>query len=154
MWNSCVSKRFIISINNKKSLKWYACSFCGLCFCHVFLHQIYVYKSNWFFSTLWVDDESQLKEDELLARALQESLNVELQNGTRNGNESGSGGLGNGNVNGNRIGNGNGNVIGNRIGNGIGNFYQPIPFPYSTGFRYKCLLPGLNFLPYVFFNLF
>ncbi|GFY86134.1 hypothetical protein Acr_04g0008720 [Actinidia rufa] len=47
----------------------------------------------------WPDDESQLKEDEQLAKAIQESLNVESPP---------------------------------RYGNG--NIYQPIPFPYSTGF--------------------
>lgn len=71
--------------------------------------------------TFWADNESQLKEDEQIARALQESLNIESPPpiGNRNGNVSG-------------------NVIGN--GNGNGNFYQPIPFPYSTSFRYKSLL--------------
>lgn len=56
------------------------------------------------------ENESQLKEDEQLAKALQESLNVESppQYGNRNG-----------------ITNMNGN----------GNLYHPIPFPYSTGFR-------------------
>ena len=53
----------------------------------------------------WPDDESQLKEDEQLAKAIQESLNVESPP---------------------------------RYGNG--NIYQPIPFPYSTGFRYTSSL--------------
>ncbi|THF95895.1 hypothetical protein TEA_024403 [Camellia sinensis var. sinensis] len=47
-----------------------------------------------------VDNESQLKEDEQLAKAIQESLNVESSPRHVNGN-----------------------------------IYQPIPFPYSTGFR-------------------
>ncbi|CAL5332307.1 hypothetical protein CsSME_00013744 [Camellia sinensis var. sinensis] len=47
-----------------------------------------------------VDNESQLKEDEQLAKAIQESLNVESPPRHVNGN-----------------------------------IYQPIPFPYSTGFR-------------------
>ncbi|XP_059635486.1 protein DA1-like isoform X2 [Cornus florida] len=49
-----------------------------------------------------IDNDSQLKEDEQLARAIQESLSVESPSRSANGN---------------------------------GNFYQPIPFPYSTGFR-------------------
>ncbi|KAL2459155.1 Protein DA1 [Forsythia ovata] len=59
-----------------------------------------------------IDSEYQLEEDELLARALQESLNVESppQNGNRNSTSG-------------------------RHGNGNENLYQPIPFPYSTGFR-------------------
>ncbi|KAL2504136.1 Protein DA1 [Abeliophyllum distichum] len=60
-----------------------------------------------------IDSEYQLEEDELLAIALQESLNVESP--PQNNRNSTSG----------RNGNGNGNE----------NFYQPIPFPYSTGFR-------------------
>lgn len=57
-----------------------------------------------------IDFESQMKEDEQLARALQESLNYESPPQIEN-----------------RGGNGN--------GNGSGNFYQPIPFSYSVGFR-------------------
>lgn len=53
------------------------------------------------------DDYSRLKEDEHLARALQESLKLEPSQRTRNVNRN-------------------------------GNVYQPIPFPYSTGF--KCVL--------------
>ncbi|XP_076893248.1 protein DA1-like isoform X2 [Bidens hawaiensis] len=75
-----------------------------------------------------ISDDFQLKEDEQLARALQESLKVESPPRNRIGN-----------INGNGIGIGNGNGIGigsvNRNGNGNGNMYQPIPFPYSTGFR-------------------
>lgn len=55
-----------------------------------------------------IDNESQLEEDELLARAIQESLNIDSPP---------------------RYGNGHGN------GHGNGNMYQPIQFPYSTGFR-------------------
>ncbi|KAJ0747751.1 putative transcription factor interactor and regulator LIM family [Helianthus annuus] len=55
-----------------------------------------------------ISDDYQLKEDEQLARALQESLKVESPPRHR---------------------------YGNRNGNGNGNMYQPIPFPYSTGFR-------------------
>lgn len=112
-----------------------------------------------------VADESQLEEDEQLARALQESLNFDSlpENGNRNGNVGGKGrrkehvsgnGTGNGYVSGNGTGNGHASGYGNGIGNGhvsgnamgygngsgmglgSGNFYQPIPFPYSTGFRY------------------
>ncbi|XP_019174753.1 PREDICTED: protein DA1-like [Ipomoea nil] len=64
-----------------------------------------------------LDSELQLSEDEQLARALQESLNVESPpawHGNRNDTGRGSG-----------YGNGNGN----------GHFYQPIPFPYATSFR-------------------
>ncbi|KAK2994807.1 hypothetical protein RJ640_021039 [Escallonia rubra] len=59
-----------------------------------------------------VDSDSQLKEDELLARALQESINAESppREGNRDGTGTGS-------------------------GTGAGNIYQPIPFPYATGFR-------------------
>lgn len=53
-----------------------------------------------------IDNEFQLEEDEQLARAIQESLNIESPPQHGNGN-----------------------------GNGNGNIYQPIPFPYSTGFR-------------------
>ncbi|XP_076935337.1 protein DA1-like isoform X2 [Bidens hawaiensis] len=67
-----------------------------------------------------ISDDFQLKEDEQLARALQESLKVESPPRNRIGNRSGNGiGIGIGNVN----------------RNGNGNMYQPIPFPYSTGFR-------------------
>ncbi|MCD7460113.1 hypothetical protein HAX54_042905 [Datura stramonium] len=59
-----------------------------------------------------IDSESQLKEDEQLARALQESLNVESPPQHISRNDHGSG-------------NGYGN----------GNFYHPIPFPYSASFR-------------------
>ncbi|KAM3341908.1 protein DA1 isoform X1 [Capsicum galapagoense] len=59
-----------------------------------------------------IDSESQLKEDEQLARALQESLNVESppQHVSRNDH-------------------------GGTNGYGHGNFYHPIPFPYSASFR-------------------
>ncbi|CAK9171777.1 unnamed protein product [Ilex paraguariensis] len=60
-----------------------------------------------------IDNEYQLEEDEQFARALQESLNFETSPPRHeNENESGSG-----------SGNGNGLIL------------QPIPFPYSTGFR-------------------
>lgn len=63
------------------------------------------------------DSESQQKEDEQLARALQESLNVESppQHVSRNDH-------------------GGGNVYGN------GNFYHPVPFPYSASFRYSKII--------------
>lgn len=51
-----------------------------------------------------LDTGTQLEEDELLARAIQESLTVEPPQQYENGY-------------------------------GHGNIYQPIPFPYSTGFR-------------------
>lgn len=76
------------------------------------------------------DSESQLKEDEQLARALQESLNVESPPQHVSRNDLGSGnGYGNGHVSRNDIGSGN--------GYGNGNFYHPIPFPYSASFRYS-----------------
>ncbi|XP_057974860.1 protein DA1 [Malania oleifera] len=59
-----------------------------------------------------IDVETQLEEDEQLARAIQESLSVESPP---------------------QYGNGHGNGYGNGYGNG--NIYQPAPFPYSTGFR-------------------
>ncbi|KAG5544374.1 hypothetical protein RHGRI_016953 [Rhododendron griersonianum] len=45
----------------------------------------------------------------------------------------------NGNDRGNANGNGNGNVSGSGSGswNGNGNIYQPMSYPYSTGFRYR-----------------
>ena len=60
-----------------------------------------------------------MEEDEQLARAIQESLNIESP--PQHGN-----------------------------GNGNGNIYQPIPFPYSTGFRYKSffMLPTYYYLIY------
>ncbi|XP_027147969.1 protein DA1-like isoform X2 [Coffea eugenioides] len=59
-----------------------------------------------------VDSEAQLKEDEELARALQESLTCESppQYGNRGS-------------------------VPFENGHGTGNFYQPIPYHYSTGFR-------------------
>lgn len=53
-----------------------------------------------------------MKEDEQLARALQESLTYESPPQIEN-----------------RVGNGN--------GSGSGNYYQPVPFSYSVGFRYN-----------------
>ncbi|KAF7140133.1 hypothetical protein RHSIM_Rhsim06G0037300 [Rhododendron simsii] len=89
-----------------------------------------------------VDYESQLQEDEQLAKALQESLNIEPppQYGPGNGNGHGHGhgrgnANGNGNGRGNANGNGNGNVSGSGSWNGNGNIYQPMSYPYSTGFR-------------------
>ena len=81
----------------------------------------------------WIDNESQLQEDEQLARALQESLNVEpptYGNGNRNGFGNGNGN-GNGNVNISVYGNGNGNGM----GNGSANTYQPVPGYYPMGYR-------------------
>ncbi|KAK4390643.1 protein DA1, partial [Sesamum angolense] len=65
-----------------------------------------------------IDSEPQLEEDEQLARALQESLNVESppESGSRNDSA---------------IGNG----YGNGYGYGSDSLYQPIPFPYSTSLR-------------------
>ncbi|KAM1223697.1 hypothetical protein ACFX2G_043647 [Malus domestica] len=105
-----------------------------------------------------IGSDSQLQEDEQLARAIQESLNVESP--PRHGNGNGNGTTyqpflpprhGNGNGNGTtyqpfpppRHGNGNGNTYqpilppryGN--GNGNGNTYQPIPPPrYGNGSSY------------------
>lgn len=107
-----------------------------------------------FLSTHWIDDESQLKEDEQLARALQESLNVESppRHGNRNRNGNGNRNRnGNGNGNGNESGTGTGTGVGVGIGNGngnglgSGNIYHPVPFPYSMGFRYMGLLADDNF---------
>ena len=67
----------------------------------------------------WIDNESQLQEDEQLARALQESLNVESPP---------------------RYGNGNGNVNVNVHGNGNPNTYQPVPVYYPMGYRYVIYL--------------
>lgn len=75
-----------------------------------------------------LDNESQLEEDEQLARAIQESLNVESP--PRYGNEYGNG---NGYGNGYGYGNGHGN------GNGNHNIYQPIPMYYPMGYRYMIL---------------
>lgn len=61
-----------------------------------------------------LDFESQMKEDEQLARALQESLAYESPPQIENRGVNGSG-----------------------SGNGSGNYYQPIPFSYSVGFRYN-----------------
>lgn len=89
----------------------------------------------------WIDNESQLQEDEQLARALQESLNVEpptYGNGNRNGFGNGNG---NGNVNISVYGNGNGNGM----GNGSVNTYQPVPGYYPMGYRYGIFTQtGLN----------
>ncbi|XP_058220895.1 LIM domain-containing protein HDR3-like isoform X6 [Rhododendron vialii] len=89
-----------------------------------------------------VDYESQLKEDEQIAKALQESWNIESppRYGPGNGNGHGHGrgnANGNGNGRGNANGNGNGNVSGSGSGswNGNGNIYQPMSYPYSTGVR-------------------
>lgn len=81
-----------------------------------------------------LDNESQLEEDEQLARAIQESLNVDSP--PRYGNE-----YGNGNGYGNGFGNGNGYGYGNGHGNGNGNhnIYQPIPMYYPMGYRYMIL---------------
>ncbi|KAM0044051.1 putative transcription factor interactor and regulator LIM family [Helianthus debilis subsp. tardiflorus] len=86
-----------------------------------------------------ISDDSQLKEDEQLARALQESLKIESPSRYRNKNRNRNGNVnvnGHGNVNVNVNGNGHVNV------NGNGNLYQPIPFPYSTGFR---ICAGCNY---------
>ncbi|KAI8549737.1 hypothetical protein RHMOL_Rhmol06G0048500 [Rhododendron molle] len=89
-----------------------------------------------------VDYETQLKDDEELAKAIQESLNIESppRYGPGNGNGHGRGrgnATGNGNDRGNANGNGIGNVSGSGSGswNGNGNIYQPMSYPYSTGFR-------------------
>ncbi|KAM7521079.1 hypothetical protein LguiB_020041 [Lonicera macranthoides] len=92
-----------------------------------------------------IDDESQLKEDEQLARALQESLNVESppRHGNRNGNGNGNR---NRNGNGNESGTGTGVGIGNGNGHGFGsgNIYHPVPFPYSMGFSGR-ICAGCNY---------
>ncbi|KAG6437968.1 hypothetical protein SASPL_102899 [Salvia splendens] len=105
-----------------------------------------------------IDSEPQLEEDELLARAIQESLNVDSPaqpgipndsgvghgyghgNGYEHGNAHGNGhgiGIGIGNGHGHGIGNGHGNIHGNGHGHVHGNdsLYQPISFPYSLNLR-------------------
>jgi hypothetical protein len=73
----------------------------------------------WFYLSLLLDKDTHLKEDEQLARAIQESWNVET---SPNENGSGKGGTTyyrpqeNGHANG-------------------GNTYQPFPFMLSSGFR-------------------
>lgn len=92
-----------------------------------------------------IRDDSQLEEDEQLARALQESLKTESppRNRNRNKNVNVNGhGQGNGNGHSTGHGHGHGNVHGSGSGNGNGNMYQPIPFPYSTGFR---ICAGCNY---------
>ncbi|GFQ04221.1 protein da1, partial [Phtheirospermum japonicum] len=69
---------------------------------------------------VWIDSEPELEEDEQLARALQESLNVESPPESRSQNDS---------VTGNGYENGYGHEHGND------SLYQPIHFPYLTGFR-------------------
>ncbi|XP_062101339.1 protein DA1 isoform X2 [Humulus lupulus] len=69
-----------------------------------------------------IDNDSQLQEDEQLARALQESLNVESPPRYENG-----GGYGNGNGIGYGNSNGSGSDYGNANGYGNTNSYQPIP---------------------------
>lgn len=96
-----------------------------------------------------LDFDSQLEEDEQLARALQESLNVESPPRYGNGNahppQYGNGNThpppyGNGNTHPPRYGNTyppryeNGNTFPPRYGNG--NTYPPIPTYYPIGSRY------------------
>ena len=104
-----------------------------------------------------LDFDSQLQEDEQLARALQESLNAESPPRYGNGNthppQYGNGNTyppqyGNGTTHPPRYGNGNGNAYpppyenGNayppRYGNG--QTYQPVPMYYPIGSRYQFLL--------------
>ncbi|KAL8487929.1 hypothetical protein ACS0TY_024282 [Phlomoides rotata] len=61
-----------------------------------------------------VEREPQLEDDELLARALQASLIADTQPESWSRNDAGAG---------------------NGFGYGYENLYQPIAFPYSTGFR-------------------
>ncbi|WCJ35308.1 DA1 [Euphorbia peplus] len=72
-----------------------------------------------------VNNESQLEEDEELAKALQESLNVESPPRYGYGNGHGYG-------NGNGYGHGNGHASGNPY---QGNIYQPIPVHFPMGYR-------------------
>lgn len=69
----------------------------------------------------YVDHKSLLEEDEQLARAIQESLNVESPP---------------------RYGNGNGNMYPPRYVNGNGNMYQPMPVYFPMGSRYESLFLG------------
>ncbi|XP_042046705.1 protein DA1-like isoform X1 [Salvia splendens] len=98
-----------------------------------------------------IDSEPQLEEDELLARAIQESLNVDspAQPGIPNDSGVGHGyghgsGYEHGNARGNGNGNGNGHGMGNAHGNGHGHvhgndsLYQPISFPYSISLSRIC----------------
>lgn len=75
-----------------------------------------------------------MEEDELLARAIQESLNVEspAQPGTPNDNGMANG-YGHGHGNGNGYGHGNGHGHGHA--HGSDSLYQPITFPYSISLR-------------------
>ncbi|XP_073306215.1 protein DA1-like [Primulina huaijiensis] len=63
-----------------------------------------------------IDSQPQLEEDELLARALQESLNAESSRDNGHQNEYGRG-------------------FGFGYGHGYDSLYQPITFPYSTSLR-------------------
>ncbi|KAG6434614.1 hypothetical protein SASPL_106252 [Salvia splendens] len=103
-----------------------------------------------------IDSEPQLEEDELLARAIQESLNVDspAQPGIPNDSGVGHGyghgsGYEHGNARGNGNGNGNGHGMGNAHGNGHGHvhgndsLYQPISFPYSISLR-LCLITDVG----------
>ena len=75
-----------------------------------------------YFSLL--DKDMHLEEDELLARAIQESLNVESpprRNGSANGGNTYQPPRENGTANG-------------------GNAYQPLPFMFSSGFRFISIL--------------
>lgn len=90
----------------------------------------------------WTDNETQLEEDEQLARAIQESLNVESpppQYGYEIGNSHGYQGNGHGYQGNGNAYQGNGNAY-------QGNVYQPIPVQFPMGYRYLS-----RFAHYVFF---
>lgn len=80
--------------------------FCFIC-CQILICSVYLWRD---LSTCLADKKSQLEEDEQLARALQESLNVESPPQ-----------------------HGNGHVP---YPYGFGQAFQPMPTYYSTGYRY------------------
>jgi len=90
-----------------------------------------------YFSLL--DKDMHLEEDELLARAIQESLNVESpprRNGSANGGNTYHPPREPGTTNG---GNAYQPPRENGTANG-GNAYQPLPFMFSSGFRFISIL--------------
>lgn len=103
-------------------------------FCH---YLIYLFRFSKEQLYAWIDSEPQLEEDELLARALQESLNIESPPESESRNESGTGnGYGNGyGHSGFGHGYGKGFGHGNGYGHGNDSLYQPTSFPYATSLR-------------------
>lgn len=108
------------------------CTFCVLSkifslLC-IFLCCIYLHiKSYTLYIECGIDSEPQLEEDEQLARALQESLNVESPQQRQSKID---------------------NDATNGYGHGNENIYQPISVPYSTSFRYRLLT--IQFRAYIY----